>query len=373
MTSEDELLEISNRLESHGKLGLKPEITDPLEKLNEAVNKIDQSFSGSWLGYHAFVYYEGLVSPPLGAHFSQEWGLMDAFAPSSTTGNWREYDKEEIKTAIYNLANNPDLEPARKLARESESIFNEAKFEILSVLSDEISHLPDEILESIKTDVQKLEPHDTTYILNGLNGRNQSMTRDMVAMGQGKKAPPHMSIRAELIKLHNATALICELGKLARRASSHLGRKLKRKKKSEMVGTKVFIGHGGSFAWRDLKDFISERLLLAYEEFNSVPVAGKTIVARLSEMVESAAIAFIILTGEDEQANGAMNARLNAVHEAGLFQGRLGFNKAIILLEEGCEEFSNIHGLVHIRFPKNNISAKFEDIRGVLEREGIIP
>jgi predicted nucleotide-binding protein len=66
-----------------------------------------------------------------------------------------------------------------------------------------------------------------------------------------------------------------------------------------------------------------------------------------------------------------MNARLNVIHEAGLFQGRLGFQKAIILLEEGCEEFSNIHGLGQIRFPDGNISAKFEEIRKVLEREGI--
>ncbi len=63
---------------------------------------------------------------------------------------------------------------------------------------------------------------------------------------------------------------------------------------------------------------------------------------------------------------------MNVVHEAGLFQGRLGFSRAIILLEEGCEEFSNIHGLGQIRFPKGNIKAVFEDVRQLLEREKII-
>jgi predicted nucleotide-binding protein len=43
---------------------------------------------------------------------------------------------------------------------------------------------------------------------------------------------------------------------------------------------------------------------------------------------------------------------MNVVHEAGLFQGRLGFERAIILLEEGCKSFSNIEGLGQIRFPK---------------------
>jgi Predicted nucleotide-binding protein containing TIR-like domain len=48
------------------------------------------------------------------------------------------------------------------------------------------------------------------------------------------------------------------------------------------------------------------------------------------------------MTAEDEKPYGKLRARLNVIHEAGLFQGRLGFNKAIVLLEDGCEEFSNI-------------------------------
>ena len=53
------------------------------------------------------------------------------------------------------------------------------------------------------------------------------------------------------------------------------------------------------------------------------------------------------------------------VHEVGLFQGRLGFDKAIVRLEDGCEEFSNIEGLGQIRFPTGNIAAKFEEVRAV--------
>jgi hypothetical protein len=132
------------------------------------------------------------------------------------------------------------------------------------------------------------------------------------------------------------------------------------------VGTKVFIGHGRSMAWRDLKDFIKDRLHLPYDEFNRVPVAGITNIDRLSEMLDAAAVAFVILTAEDEQADGALRARMNVIHEVGLFQGRLGFTKAIVLLEDGCEEFSNIAGLGQIRFPKANIASKFEEIRLVL-------
>ncbi len=137
-------------------------------------------------------------------------------------------------------------------------------------------------------------------------------------------------------------------------------------------GTTVFIGHGGSLLWRELKDFISDRLGLPWEEFNRVSVAGVTNITRLSEMLDATGIAFVVLTAEDEHATGEVVARQNVVHEAGLFQGRLGFKRAIVLLEEGCAEFSNIEGLVHIHFPKGNVGAAFEEVRRVLEREGFV-
>jgi predicted nucleotide-binding protein len=64
---------------------------------------------------------------------------------------------------------------------------------------------------------------------------------------------------------------------------------------------------------------------------------------------------------------------MNVIHEVGLFQGRLGIERAIVLLEDGCAEFSNIHGLGQIRFPTGNITSVFEEIRCTLEREGLLP
>ncbi len=90
------------------------------------------------------------------------------------------------------------------------------------------------------------------------------------------------------------------------------------------------------------------------------------------EMLDNAQIAFLLMTPEDEAADGKVNARANVIHEVGLFQGRLGWMKAIVLLEDGCEEFSNIEGIGQIRYPKGNINAAFDEIREVLEREGVL-
>jgi len=143
--------------------------------------------------------------------------------------------------------------------------------------------------------------------------------------------------------------------------------------RSAATNRKVFIGHGHSTLWRDLKDFIADRLHLEWEEFNRASTAGLSTKERLQAMLDDSRFAFLVLTAEDERPGGSMHARDNVIHELGLFQGRLGFERAIILLEEGCDEFSNIHGLTHIPFPKGNIKAIFEDIRRVLERENILP
>lgn len=134
---------------------------------------------------------------------------------------------------------------------------------------------------------------------------------------------------------------------------------------------RVFIGHGRSPVWRELKDFLQDRLGLPWEEFNRESVPGIATTERLEHMLKISTFAFLVMTAEDEHADQTLHARANVIHEVGLFQGRLGARRAIILLEEGCQQFSNIHGLSHIPFPAGRVGAVFEDIRRVLERECI--
>jgi predicted nucleotide-binding protein len=135
---------------------------------------------------------------------------------------------------------------------------------------------------------------------------------------------------------------------------------------------RIFIGHGRSNEWKKLQRFIKSTLKLKPDEFNRKPVAGRTAKGRLQEMLADACFAFLVMTADDEHADRSKHARENVIHEIGLFQGHLGFKRAIVLLEEGCKEFSNIIGITQIRFPSNNIEMAFKKVRAVLKREGII-
>jgi len=117
---------------------------------------------------------------------------------------------------------------------------------------------------------------------------------------------------------------------------------------------------------------VVEKLSLPYDEFTRISLAGQTNVARLEQMLHEAGFALLVLTAEDETFDGKQRARMNVVHEAGLFQGRLGFRKAILLIEEGCDEFSNVDGLGHIKFPPGRINVAFQEVRDVLERERLL-
>ena len=89
----------------------------------------------------------------------------------------------------------------------------------------------------------------------------------------------------------------------------------------------------------------------------------------LQAMLNASAFALLVLTAEDLHADGEYHARENVIHELGLFQGRLGFLRAIALVEEGVQEFSNILGINQVRFPKGLIRATFGDVLATVRRE----
>lgn len=367
---QSELIEIADQLRELLKQADKEGAENILNQIIEKAQEVGKAWSGSYLGYHAYVYFSTLTAPPPGARFSPEWGLMETYAVRGTTGDWMEFGEKEIRDEIERRSGKQDLSEITNNSLAIKRKFEHFKSETLSILYN-LSTQEDNFLASIKASVDKIEIWDKSDFVSSIRTPS-TMTRDSTAATQGTRLPHHLSLAYEIQELRDPFRACEELEKNARRAGSHLLRKVRSATKKEIVGTNVFIGHGRSLIWRELKDFIQERLSLPSDEFNRVPVAGVTNIARLSEMLDAAAIALLVMTAEDEQADGAYHARMNVIHEAGLFQGRLGFSKAIVLLEQGCEEFSNIQGLGQIRFPKGNIRASFEEIRLVLEREGLI-
>lgn len=335
-----------------------------------AASKVAKAWSGSSIGYHANIYYEGLKPPPPGAMFDSEWGLKGAIS-TGTRGDWRIYDPDEVESVILRLAGEVELDSLRDDVRGVKDAFHDAKEAALSCFMTYAKVEKDSFMEKLRKEVEDTLSPTAQQYFDTMRPR-QIVSRDSTAVYQGVQAAPHIKATGQALEMKCPISAMNSIKKLCLRAISHIDKFAAMTTDIKKSGSKIFIGHGRSLLWRDLKDFLQDRLRLGWDEFNRVPVAGTTTISRLESMLGEASFAFLVMTAEDELPSAEMHPRLNVVHEAGLFQGRLGFNRAIILLEAGCAEFSNIIGLSQIRFPKGNIKACFEDVRQVLEREGLL-
>lgn len=349
-----------------------PAIVTPLDALEKSATEAGKSWGHSWLGYQSRVYYQGLESPPPGARFSSEWGFQQLRTIPTTRGHWMEFQEGAVETEIKKRAGNPDTSQAEETAVKARTILEQKQADVISILRTAKEKREDPFIDKLLEESEQIKVPIRSDFLQYWKPSGAIISRDMIAVTQGFWTPPHISVLADVAAMRAPKAACETLASIARRAFSHLERTEKRLAKAERIGTNVCIGHGRSKEWKDLKDFINDRMRLPWDEFNRVPVAGVPNTVRLATMLDGAAIAFLVLTAEDETADGRLQARMNVVHEVGLFQGRLGLNRAIVMLEEGCEEFSNIAGLGHIRFPKSNIRAAFHDVQLVLEREGLV-
>lgn len=139
--------------------------------------------------------------------------------------------------------------------------------------------------------------------------------------------------------------------------------------KVEQSPFKIFIGHGRDKQWKDLKDHLTDQHGFEIICYEIGATAGITIKDKLEYMLYDCSFALLIFTGEDIDIDGELHARENVIHELGLFQGALGFDKAIILIEDKVKEFTNIVGLNQIRFAKGNIKEIFGDVVATLNNE----
>ena len=96
----------------------------------------------------------------------------------------------------------------------------------------------------------------------------------IAAQESGRIVAPHQQVIAEVVSLRSPFTTCGITADLADRAASYISRV--EQERMQSVGATpcegVFIGHGRSPLWRDLKDFVHERVGLHWDEFNRVPV-----------------------------------------------------------------------------------------------------
>ncbi len=139
--------------------------------------------------------------------------------------------------------------------------------------------------------------------------------------------------------------------------------------KTPSTSGRVFIGHGRSPLWAQVARFVEKKLNLETVEYETQSRVGDAIVPVLEDMLEQAEFAILVLTAEDKTSDGELRARENVIHEAGLFQGKLGFQRVALLKQKGLGEISNLAGLQFIEFEGDRIEQTWEQLRDFFDRE----
>jgi hypothetical protein len=260
-------------------------------------------------------------------------GLEPSWPVNQPDPGWVQYDNNIVSDEIVKRAGDIDIGVIEASLTRYRREFFDLRERAVSLLTALQGDPPDAFLARKLKEDDSLRAPQRGEIAKGLVG-GPNWSRDSLAVSQQHRVAPHQSLIA--IPLAAAALANCleSLEKAARESALHVERIDQRRRKMTATGKTVFIGHGREPIWRELKDFLKDRLHLSVEEFNSSSPAGIPTATRLDEMLDRAAFAFLVMTAEDQQPDGRLRTRENVVHEAGLFQGRLGFRKAIILLED---------------------------------------
>ena len=331
-----------------------------LAVLKREANRVGEAWCGSSLGDHANVYYDGLVPVPAGAIWDVEWGKMDCMS-NTTCGEWTTKSPVEIKELICSrsgMTESSITEIRDGVLKDFESV----EGRLLTCLEHSQGEVYEETRTRLIDDVKKLGGDiSTASDVEERMARKflPQMSRDARNMSMGLRVAGHLQVLAAIEVVDQLVRGVRKLGEHAGTLRNASRIYTTKQQERTMRGSKVFIGHGRSDTWRAVKDFVEQELELEVEEFERESVVGRQIKDRLEEMLRNAGWAILVATRDD---SGDSEPRPNVIHELGFAQGRLGWEKAIILLEKGCQLPSNLEGTVYLEFERGQVKQVFYDL-----------
>jgi sugar/nucleoside kinase (ribokinase family) len=132
----------------------------------------------------------------------------------------------------------------------------------------------------------------------------------------------------------------------------------------------VFVAHGRNPGWLAVKAFVEQRFGLPVYSFESDAWGSRPVTEALSDYLQRCSFAICVLTAEDATDDGHRVARQNVIHEIGLFQGHCGFDRVLVLAEEGCEFVPAAVAPQTLTFPPNAIDKTLWHLDRAMRAQG---
>lgn len=189
----DELQQLAERISSlQEQLQTAQAATRPLvEQLEGGLQRVAASWSGSFAGYHALLYFRDFQRAAYHESFSPEWGGIDGVPEG-----WREREPEEVRRAIE-APSGGTIATVAKAAEPIATALNALRDDVAVSLAPirQVPALATEakMLDAVEKMAFRVPLHE--YLNANMGGIR---TRDSHAASQGIRIPSHLYYEAEL-------------------------------------------------------------------------------------------------------------------------------------------------------------------------------
>jgi hypothetical protein len=168
-----------------------------LNSIRDIVSELDDASSGSWIGFHANLYYKDFNVPPNWQYkFDSEWGSINGIPDY-----WEEKNYKDIERYVLNKEPKVDIV---KFETEVNELTHEAKQLNNEITTDLVIIQGNKNLINEWTLVSELTQHEwgvTQQEILSYRAPKQMVSRDSVALMQGLKTPPHVAYDANLVSI----------------------------------------------------------------------------------------------------------------------------------------------------------------------------
>jgi hypothetical protein len=191
VTIKDELFQVADAAAEARSRICDRSLQKPLTAIRNSCDEAKRAWSGSDIGYHATVYFEGLQPKPADAEFSPEWGLMDRWPTHQPHPGWRNWDRQTVISQILARAGDPDVGAIEQALIPLREAFSDLKEQAISLLTAALSTKQDPFIDRKLKQIEPLKIADARTIELSLVPHGQYWSRDSQAMSQGLRPAPH--------------------------------------------------------------------------------------------------------------------------------------------------------------------------------------
>ncbi len=167
---------------------------DDIRNLSDVIKRIEESWSGSWIGFHASLYYRDYKKPTWDESFNSEWGSINGIPES-----WEEKSYGDISSFINTNYKGNNISDMMNFLHQKVGELKDLQFTLcteLSLIRNITNFEKDiEILEKIEKIKWAIS---SSSFVDSLRPK-QGWTRDSFALSQGIKTPPHIEYQANVL------------------------------------------------------------------------------------------------------------------------------------------------------------------------------